>query len=255
MFSITITDSSGERTVRTFGKPDVTIGREKSNDVVLMRGNVSKQHARVLYNRGAFVVVDNKSTNGTFVNGQRIDAPYVLGPTDKIIVGDFVLEVAAGVREDAEPVRTKGGRRRPVAPAEPGSNGSDKGTDKSGLPKSGLGSAVAVDWAENWDDAIDLGASPPPAGALDGDLDFEPPAATTDDPQADGEPIAGIPERRASRISFASGATAAELARCLGEYVDLDAYYRARALGGDCACGTCLLCRARRALADFEAGG
>jgi ribosomal protein S12 methylthiotransferase accessory factor YcaO len=40
---------------------------------------------------------------------------------------------------------------------------------------------------------------------------------------------------------------------CLREYIEIDAQYRLKAIGEDCNCGVCLLCRAREALDGFAA--
>jgi pilus assembly protein CpaF len=69
----------------------VTIGRVPGNDVVLPKGNVSKRHSRIVLKDNRFIVVDLKSTNGTYVNGRKITSPLVVKEGDKIYVGDFIL--------------------------------------------------------------------------------------------------------------------------------------------------------------------
>src|SRR5262249_33345625 len=49
-----------------------------------------------------FIVVDMKSTNGTYVNGKKIAGPQVLRPADKIYIGDYVLNVEALAQRSAE---------------------------------------------------------------------------------------------------------------------------------------------------------
>ncbi|HTM22309.1 MAG TPA: FHA domain-containing protein, partial [Kofleriaceae bacterium] len=93
MFSITVTEKGGEQRRMEFDKPEVTIGRVQGNDVVLPKGNVSKRHARIVLKDGKFIIVDLKSTNGTYVNGRKIASPLVVKDTDKIYIGDFILGV------------------------------------------------------------------------------------------------------------------------------------------------------------------
>jgi pilus assembly protein CpaF len=69
------------------------IGRLEDNEIVLPRSNVSKHHARLVVKDDRCVIVDLKSTNGTYVNGRKISAPMVVGPTDKIYIGDFILSL------------------------------------------------------------------------------------------------------------------------------------------------------------------
>src|SRR6186997_2596850 len=93
MFSITVTEKGGEQRRLDFDKSEITIGRVQGNDVILPKGNVSKRHSRIVLKDGRFIVVDLKSTNGTYVNGRKITSPLVVKPGDKIYIGDFILSV------------------------------------------------------------------------------------------------------------------------------------------------------------------
>jgi pilus assembly protein CpaF len=110
MLSISITEKGGASKRRDFQKEEVTIGRIQGNDIVLPRNNVSKKHARIVERDGKMVVLDLKSTNGTFVNGKRISAPQVVRESDKIQVGDFIIQVG-GEAEEAAPPRRKPARK------------------------------------------------------------------------------------------------------------------------------------------------
>src|SRR5712671_1781550 len=96
MFTIIVTEKGGEQRRMEFDKPEVTIGRVQGNDIILPKGNVSKRHSRIVLKDGKFIIVDLKSTNGTYVNGRKITSPLVLKETDKIYVGDFILTVEEG---------------------------------------------------------------------------------------------------------------------------------------------------------------
>src|SRR3990172_6972897 len=93
MFSITVTEKGGDQRRHEFDKSEVTIGRVQGNDVILPKGNVSKRHARIVLKDGKFIIVDLKSTNGTYVNGRKITSPLVVKENDKIYIGDFILSV------------------------------------------------------------------------------------------------------------------------------------------------------------------
>src|SRR5580658_11294125 len=93
MFAILINEKGGEQKRLDFDKPEVTIGRVQGNDIVLPKGNVSKRHARIVLKDGKFIIVDLKSTNGTYVNGRKITSPLVVKSTDKIYIGDFILSI------------------------------------------------------------------------------------------------------------------------------------------------------------------
>src|SRR5258707_6161548 len=93
MFTILIQEKGGEQRRMVFNKPEVTIGRVQGNDIVLPKGNVSKRHARIVLKDGKFIIVDLKSTNGTYVNGRKITSPLVVKDSDKIYIGDFIVGV------------------------------------------------------------------------------------------------------------------------------------------------------------------
>src|SRR5690606_21760045 len=77
-----------------FDKEEVTIGRASGSDIVLPRNNISKRHARLVDKHDKVVIVDLRSTNGTYVNGRRITAPELLSGEDKVYIGDFVIRLS-----------------------------------------------------------------------------------------------------------------------------------------------------------------
>ncbi len=74
-----------------FSENEITIGRKPDNHITLPRGNVSSRHARLVLKDGKMIIVDLRSTNGTYVNGRKITSPLVIRDTDKIYIGDFAL--------------------------------------------------------------------------------------------------------------------------------------------------------------------
>jgi pilus assembly protein CpaF len=113
MLSITISEKGGASKRRDFQKDEITIGRVQGNDIILPRGNVSKKHARIVQRDGKMVVLDLKSTNGTYVNGKRITTPQVVRDSDRVQVGDFVIQLAEGEakKKKGEPA---GKQRKPT---------------------------------------------------------------------------------------------------------------------------------------------
>jgi predicted component of type VI protein secretion system len=68
----------------------VTIGRDITNDVVINDPEISRHHTRLIRTPGGYTAEDLKSTNGTFVNRQRINAPYQLSNGDLVGLGETV---------------------------------------------------------------------------------------------------------------------------------------------------------------------
>jgi pilus assembly protein CpaF len=118
MFLITLAEKGGDSQQLEFAQDEVTIGRLAGNDIVLAKGNVSKNHCRLVAKDGKFLLVDLGSTNGTFVNGKRVAGQLVVKPSDAIFVGDYVLHVEApGAR--VEGAATPALVRAPLHPAAP----------------------------------------------------------------------------------------------------------------------------------------
>jgi diguanylate cyclase (GGDEF)-like protein len=70
-----------------------TIGREDDNGLALNDGSISRRHCRIERDAESslYVVVDLGSTNGTIVNGNKIEERYPLREGDKIFLGSSVV--------------------------------------------------------------------------------------------------------------------------------------------------------------------
>ena len=80
---------AGQRlTVRT---PIVNVGRADYNDVVVPDPSVSTSHAKLQRREGVWVLVDLDSTNGTFVDGERVKGEAPLAPGAMVRLGDVQL--------------------------------------------------------------------------------------------------------------------------------------------------------------------
>jgi hypothetical protein len=71
----------------------ITIGRAVASEVRIDDGYASARHARVYGRDGIVYLEDMSSTNGTFLNGQRIEAPERLQGNDRIRIGDAELRL------------------------------------------------------------------------------------------------------------------------------------------------------------------
>ncbi|MBN1995391.1 MAG: FHA domain-containing protein [Anaerolineae bacterium] len=69
----------------------ITIGRHPQNSLYLEDPNVSRQHAVLVHQNGRWIVYDQGSSHGTYVNGQRLLKPHALKSGDRIQIGATVL--------------------------------------------------------------------------------------------------------------------------------------------------------------------
>ncbi|MDP8924212.1 MAG: FHA domain-containing protein, partial [Chloroflexota bacterium] len=79
----------------TLDRSVLDIGRRLTNDIVIHDTNVSRQHARLVRGPDGYTIEDTQSSNGTFVNDERVFGPRQLRNGDVIRIGDavFVYEV------------------------------------------------------------------------------------------------------------------------------------------------------------------
>jgi len=71
-------------------RPVLTIGRHEDNDIVIDHMGVSGRHTRVAVDGQSVILTDLQSTNGTFVNGRRVEQ-VELRPNDWITIGRHIL--------------------------------------------------------------------------------------------------------------------------------------------------------------------
>lgn len=71
---------------------EAVVGR-REGDLVIEDLEVSRRHAVIRARDGIFEIEDLDSTNGTFVNGKRVDGPTPLSPGDAIRLGQTTLEL------------------------------------------------------------------------------------------------------------------------------------------------------------------
>ncbi len=76
-----------------YTKPELRIGRDPSCEICLNNETVSNQHARLSYRNKQWWIEDLLSTNGTFLNDERVETPTILINEDEIRVGKVLLIV------------------------------------------------------------------------------------------------------------------------------------------------------------------
>jgi pSer/pThr/pTyr-binding forkhead associated (FHA) protein len=100
----------------------ITIGREAGNGIIINDAEVSRKHTQFVFQGGKYIVTDLGSTNGTFVNGQRLTGQHILQPGEVISLGEQInLLFESVVPVDPNATMMSAGRQpaipRAVAPA------------------------------------------------------------------------------------------------------------------------------------------
>ncbi len=72
-------------------KDALTIGRGSSNDITFVDPAMSRVHCEIRREGDDYVVEDRHSANGTFVNDEQIELPFILRPGDTVRMGQTVL--------------------------------------------------------------------------------------------------------------------------------------------------------------------
>jgi pSer/pThr/pTyr-binding forkhead associated (FHA) protein len=81
-----------------------TIGRTAENNIVLSYSNVSHNHARLVKDaNGQITIIDNNSTNGTYVNGQRITSAVLHHGDSVMIANQYPLQWETAFPASAKP--------------------------------------------------------------------------------------------------------------------------------------------------------
>jgi phosphoserine phosphatase RsbU/P len=84
--SFVVVDPGGHRKRVAVDPLPFTIGRQPGNHLILRDNRVSRSHARIVVENGAYVLEDASSRHGTFVNGKRVTR-RVLDNTDRVEFG------------------------------------------------------------------------------------------------------------------------------------------------------------------------
>ena len=83
-----------------------TFGRDMSNSIVLSDGSASRNHARMRYWQGTWIVEDLGSANGIIFNGERIEKAS-LQPGDSFKIGETTFSlIERKIAESKDPLKT-----------------------------------------------------------------------------------------------------------------------------------------------------
>jgi hypothetical protein len=99
-YQLTMRSGPNPGTVYALDGDQLSIGRDSSNEIAVNDAEVSRRHARLTFQGGKYVLEDMGSTNGTFVNGQRLTGPRVLKSGEVVSLGEQIVFVYESVDSD-----------------------------------------------------------------------------------------------------------------------------------------------------------
>lgn len=79
----------------TLGQTAITVGRDSGNDIQIDNPAVSSIHARIWQEGETVYIEDAESTNGTYVNGEKIEK-VALKEKDEVLIGKHHLDIQTG---------------------------------------------------------------------------------------------------------------------------------------------------------------
>jgi pSer/pThr/pTyr-binding forkhead associated (FHA) protein len=86
----------GKESIRNFDQTEIILGRDANCDFSVMDEALSAHHARITYHHGQWWLEDLNSTNGTFLNHERLTTPVVIITGDEFKCGNTYF----GIRID-----------------------------------------------------------------------------------------------------------------------------------------------------------
>jgi pilus assembly protein CpaF len=143
VLTVVVHEKGGQTQRFSFKGASFSIGREDDNDLVLDRVNVSKHHLQFVKHETHVEVVDLESTNGTYLNGRKVQQPRPVRRTDRVYVGDYILMLEGDDAVLATPPRDAGKRAAPGGRAGDKSDFVELVTDDTGLVTSAQRVATA----------------------------------------------------------------------------------------------------------------
>lgn len=190
----------------------LTVGRSSGNDLVLVDPEVSRRHIRIIRRADGFAVEDTGSTNGTFVNGQRISHLTLLQDGDTIDLGDtvrlrFLSNTKPSAASEPDPVAVMD---RPTQAYSPAIHQVDEPVVNRPQPATPPVSTPVV--------ATPVAPKPPASKPLPPPAYAPPPSYATESP------------RRGRGLWIGCGLLVALLLVCAGTFLVLDAYDQGRLL-------------------------
>jgi pSer/pThr/pTyr-binding forkhead associated (FHA) protein len=102
-FTFHIKIDGGKESIRQFNQAEIVLGRDANCDLSVMDGALSAHHARVTHHHGQWWLEDLNSTNGTFLNHERLTTPVVVITGDEFRCGNTTFSIHIDDDDQASP--------------------------------------------------------------------------------------------------------------------------------------------------------
>jgi pSer/pThr/pTyr-binding forkhead associated (FHA) protein len=93
----------GKESVRHFTQPELVLGRDANCDLSVMDEALSAHHARITYHHGQWWLDDLNSTNGTFLNHERLTTSAVIITGDEFRCGNTNFSIRVDEDDQSDP--------------------------------------------------------------------------------------------------------------------------------------------------------
>jgi predicted component of type VI protein secretion system len=104
---VAVSSETGVTRKETLAEREIFVGRSRKCHLMLRDETVSGVHCRLVAIEGGAIVLDEGSTNGTFLNGELVVRPTVMDMNDELQVGPYLLRVQSLVGASNAPLNPR----------------------------------------------------------------------------------------------------------------------------------------------------
>ncbi|MGE5462337.1 MAG: FHA domain-containing protein [Syntrophothermus sp.] len=95
--------NEGKESIRHFTQTEIVLGRDSNCDLSIMDEALSAHHARITYHHGQWWLEDLNSTNGTYINRDKLTTPAVVITGDEFKCGNTRFSIRVDTDDQPSP--------------------------------------------------------------------------------------------------------------------------------------------------------
>ena len=104
--TIYLKNEQGKESQHHFSQTEIMIGRDSNCDIAVMDEALSAHHARLTHHHGQWWLEDLNSTNGSFLNREKLSMPAVVITGDKFKCGNSFFDIRVDIDDKLLPDKT-----------------------------------------------------------------------------------------------------------------------------------------------------